>query len=630
MKRFNSALFLASVASMALASAASAQSIIPGPVGPNDTDGALHGAGATSVQNILVQELNCIGGNNPLLTETGGSVPIAEPTALTTPAGTFNCSTQELQPNFEAKYVGTGSGFGRQSWRNRTEQFTATGRTVLGGPWNTVQFAFADSSITAGDITDYNNATTGAATLGVTPIMFPKYVLPVAIAYNPIYGRNTTTSTDYTFRVNPAFSAATTQIGGVNVGGLRLTRDLYCGILNGQITNWNHPDLQTANGNQSLGDPADPRWAAQGAPIRLVGRLDRSGTTDLYTRALAAQCNSVPGVTNRYTLNAETLPYNSSSGVNFVTERPDTGLRPGGGTTAGTFNLVGREWFNPASGGSILVSASSSGTAPSSNPNAANGNGSGLFLVASGSGAVRDAINFAPDFATTANPNILLNGKVGYISSDYVANSPTGSATLFAAALENANNSTFNLPSAANSSASLTAIAPPQAAANGAFQLADTRLVRNPAGGANIQARRANPLAWYDVLYPTPTTGLANPAAGYPFSGTTQVLAHQCYKATNRPFVVNFLGWNTDAVTRDSANANRTGIFTNASTGLLALSNIGTLPQPWRRAVNQTFLTDSNETNGGQRLGDLNLWIQSLPTPAGTANATACAGATGI
>jgi len=128
MKRIHSALFLASVASMALASGASAQSVIPGPVGPNDGDGALHGTGTTSVQNILVQEMNCIGGNNPLLTETGTSIAIAEPTALTTPAGMFNCSTQELQPNFEAKYVGTGSGFGRQAWRNRSEQFTGTGQ----------------------------------------------------------------------------------------------------------------------------------------------------------------------------------------------------------------------------------------------------------------------------------------------------------------------------------------------------------------------------------------------------------------------------------------------------------------------------------------------------------------------
>jgi len=109
-----------------------------------------------------------------------------------------------------------------------------------------VQFAFADSSITPGDITDYNNATTGAAPLGGTPIMFLMFVLPVAIAYNPIYGRNTSTSTNYTFRINPTFSAATTQIGGVNVGGLRLTRNLTCAIFNGQITNWNHADLQTA------------------------------------------------------------------------------------------------------------------------------------------------------------------------------------------------------------------------------------------------------------------------------------------------------------------------------------------------------------------------------------------------
>lgn len=580
-----STLLLATVASCALAAAAQAQP------GPNDGDASLHGTGATSIQNVLVQELNCIGGANVLGNANGTTTTVAEPTSLSTPAGTFDCSTQSLDPAFDAEYVGSGSGFGRQAWRNVTNQFSPVTTNVNPlGTWNTVQFAFADSSITAGDLTSYgaNVASTGGAA-----IMIPKYVLPVAVAYNPQYGTNAAGNPMF-FRVNAP---------GSTFGGIKMGAPLYCGIFNGTIVNWNNASFNTLNGGFTLQDTTNDtsaRWSANGVPIRLVGRLDKSGTTDIFTRALATQCSG-----SKYTTNSEILPYDNgaSSLVSFIVERSDTGLKPGGGTPAGTVNMVGREYFNTSGTGSIQISAQSAanGSTVSSNPNPATGNGSGLYLVANGSGAVARAISFGPDFSTTANPNVKLNGKVGYIGADFIANSPTGTATLHAAALTRTGSAAPALPTAANAVAAVQSIRPPQSSTSpndGSYTGTDTRSVRDPAGGANILATRANPLAWYDVLYSTTgQASLAAPSSGYPIVGTTQFLGYTCYKPSNTTYIKEFLDWNFDNRTTDTGGATRTGIFTSTSTGLLAASNIGAMPNNWKRAIRETFL-QSADPNG--------------------------------
>ncbi len=109
MKRFKTTMLLATIATGALATAAQAQVAIPAPAS-NNGEAVLHGTGATSIQNLLVQELNCTAGNNRLGNANGTFSTIAEPTVMTD--STVNCAPQQIQPNFAAKYVGTGSGFG--------------------------------------------------------------------------------------------------------------------------------------------------------------------------------------------------------------------------------------------------------------------------------------------------------------------------------------------------------------------------------------------------------------------------------------------------------------------------------------------------------------------------------------
>lgn len=607
MKRFNTTLFLATVASGALIASNAYADTIPAPFS-NDGDAALHGTGATSIQNVLVQEFNCIAKNNNLGSANNSQTTFVEPTDLPIDGGsTFNCAADQtdpnaaLQPNFSAKYVGTGSGFGRQAWRNTTNQFGGTTLNPF-GPWNTVQFAFADSVPNATDLnTTYpaNIAPTGGAA-----VLFPKYVLPVAIAYNSVYGlkpRIIGGSTPLSFNV-----AWTGRILGTVAGGLKMNRTTYCKVFNGEIVNFNDPAFTADNTSPtspngvSLMDSNDnvTRWNTDGVPIRLVGRLDRSGTTDIFTRALAAQCTGLVAV-NKYTGHAETLPYNRGNtaslpeGVpDFQAVRSDTGLRAASTeTVAGTTNMVSKQYYN----GTVITDANVTGGGKDATPVviAGKAQGSGLFIVADGSSRLAGAINLAPDYASPSN-GWLLNGKIGYIGADFIVPSPTNQG-LFAAALSSetapTTASSYAMPSAANGTTAVGSVLPPQSDATGGYLASG--------GSAGL---RANPADWYAVLYPTTGATLASPTSGYPITGTTQFLGYSCYKAGNAENIKTFLGWNAGTVTTDYAGVSKAGIFTTtgadyASSGLLIRSNIGAMPATWQKAVGETFLSDPHGLN---------------------------------
>ncbi|WP_257554649.1 substrate-binding domain-containing protein [Sphingobium sp. CFD-2] len=589
---------------------------------PSQSDGALHGAGASGIQNVLVQELNCIGGNNQLGVSSpnpnGQLTTIAEPTI-----GSFNCATTEVQPNFEGKYVATGSGFGRQAWRSNSNQFFNAGTgmagvhnpfvNISGKPlWSHVQFAFSEGGASPSDIRAYKNMSTGAVTVGGAPIQFPIYVLPVAVVYNPIYA--TQGATNYRFNVtNPQ------TINSVNAGGLRLSRELYCKVFNGTVLNWNDALFTAANGGMPLRDPQDEidnpgRWGVQGIPVRLVGRLDRSGTTDIFTRALAEQCDSYG--TNNYVTNAEALPYARVAGApDFSGVRADTPYSLGSSAAlSGTAPMIGNQYFNRGTGTILSVS----GGLPS-NPSPGT-SGTGRFLMADGSSGLRDAILAAPDIGT----GFRVNGKIGYIGSPFVAGSASANPALFAAALQQkpsvAPNS-YHMPTAGNAQSAFgITLLPPQSNADGSYNPVDGRMVSNPEGGPPIQARRNNPLAWYELLY-HPMSILPDPNNGYAITGTTQFLGHQCYQAGNRRSIVEFVMDTFDLFgTTSTGTALPVDMFGGGSSSIVSNSNIGVVPNNWQRAIRETFFQN---TSGG--LGALNLWMQNSTSRGTTvANTTVC------
>lgn len=663
--------------------------------GPNDGENVIHGAGATSIQNVLVRLMNCIGvdhargdgqpGQSGGAATTGSLRTVAagsyNPTIPATTNPPLDCSVADtstsstnIQPLFEGKYIGAGSGFGRRMWYKYQDNFDGAGTTAVanvfnpfvtigeGSPavptarWSHLQYAFSDTPISPSDLTNYNNGGnespgTGpfgpAAAVAGPAVSFPLFVLPVAVAFNTVYGRNAG-GTNMTF--NAQWDA---KFNTVTYKTLRLNRQAYCGIFNGVIKNWNDPLLRTLNRRIALFDPVNDtstRWAADGAPIRLVGRLDNSGTTDVFSRHLAAVCSlsgNMPinpatstAYANVYIRATENLPYNASTNGNldYRTVRSDTNYNPSAASSrfAGTVNLVSGDYFN----GSAIVHVGGTAT-PSGAP--VGNQGSGLFTVTNGGGNVARFIGLAPDYALNG---VTLNGKIGYVSADAIQPSPDAApaaagTAVIGASLSVGTTTGYAQPSVVSSvrafGAAATQILPPESDAAGAYVPGDTRTVRN-AAGASVAATRDNPIAWTDVLYSGANT-LAAPADGYPMVGTTQFFGYTCYTSGNRQQIVNMLGLAMGAVRRNSVYGSvAVGTFkgTNAASyGIFTQANIGVVPLAWQTAIAETFLRKSVTA---PTLGDKNLWIQDVtelarstrlnPTPTSNPN-PACSSITG-
>lgn len=69
------------------------------------------------------------------------------------------------------------------------------------------------------------------------------------------------------------------------VDSLELSREDYCGIVNGDITTWNDPAIAEANPNADLPD----------TPITWIHRSDGSGTTFLFTNHIQTACPNWQG-----------------------------------------------------------------------------------------------------------------------------------------------------------------------------------------------------------------------------------------------------------------------------------------------------------------------------------------------
>lgn len=640
MVNLKSLLMAATVVAGSAASPAFAQQI-PLPA-PANADGALHGAGASSIPNTVTRSFNCLSAvDNPRGTSSSATslTVLTQGVFIGTPAVDCSVAADAVQTNVQGKYVSAGSGFGRQIWRNFSNDFQGGGATASTGVfnpfvtapdvWSNVQFAFSDTGVSASDLSTYN---TRAAPSAGAAISFPLYLLPVAIAYSSTYGINAGGQP----MVFNARGRGIALAGGTPAAAIKLSKAAYCGIFNGTLTNWNNAAFTTLNNGTPLFDPVNDtaaRWNADGVPIRLVGRLDRSGTTDIFTRHLAAVCNptNAPGIperrsatgrllaaavpaftgTNRFTQPAESLPYSPSSGIDFRSVRGDTGYRTNNSAAnlAGSVNSISGDFFN----GTAIVNIGTGSTqfpstsGPSSTPN---GNqGTGFFLLADGSPRVAGAITLAPDYSLNG---VLLNGKIGYISADFVNPSVDALPGLAAATLQVGVSTTlYANPTATAARAAMGTILPPQSDTGGLYQANDTRLVRPTTGTALVPATRANPIAWTDVLYADTTQTLAAPTVGYPLTGTTQVFLYTCYAGTNREAMVSFLGWTLGQYTRNGSGAVAPKGLLNgtvpATPGVLFQSNVGVVPANWTRAIVNTFL--SNPT-AEPTLGAQNLWIQ--------------------
>jgi ABC-type phosphate transport system substrate-binding protein len=529
----------------------------------------ISGNGASSVSAVITQELNCFGGpNNDLGFGSDGSTQnlpehVYIPTSPTTGNPKYNCDSvvqsginpSSVQDNVDGHYVSTGSGGGKNSWRNLNTAGIAINPFPAAFPTGRIQFAFSDSPISSGDLATYNST---AAPVAGAAIQVPMFVTPIAVAYSPVYGKVLTGS-----GVVPlSFKVKVPNADGS--GGLRMKKSTYCGIFNGTITNWNDPALKADNGGVSLMDPADDvtRWNTTGVPIVLVGRSDGSGTTNIFTRALTAQCGG--GYTAGGT---DTLPAGVKSTAVY---NQNTGLLTSGSEAAGKFGVV-----NGSDGVAATV---------------------GLTIT---------------DPTTVGQVN--LNGRLGYVGADWVKPATISGSQLNSANLQVGTGTSFAAPTAANATLATKGILPPQSDSKGKYAPA------TPAVGS-MPGLRTDPLAWAFPAAITLSGGapnpLANPAAGYPITGTTNVLLYTCYASPAvRNAVQGFAMFHLGKVTiQDDLTKVPAKLVTSTAKGTDGLP-LGIDPKNGIAPLSAQFVTGIVETfftkvTTGNNPSSLNLWIQ--------------------
>ena len=139
----------------------------------------------------------------------------------------------QQNPGVQISYQSVGSGAGVEQYLQGTVDFGAT-----------------DAPLTE------EERATFESTYGQPPIQVPMTAGSVVFAYN---------------------------LPGID--SLELSREDYCGIVNGEITSWNDPAIAEANPGVDLPD----------TPISWIHRSDGSGTTFLFTNHIATACPNWTG-----------------------------------------------------------------------------------------------------------------------------------------------------------------------------------------------------------------------------------------------------------------------------------------------------------------------------------------------
>lgn len=569
-----------------------------------------YGGGSSLIAPYINQATNCYGTPTSLVLQgsvhsgagandtLGGLSPFVY--KGTTPP--TNCATTQVAPTAQFFYMSTGSGTGINGYFSHDAQNMWGDATPGTDPsfWPAVSYASSDASLGPSDLAVYNNGGTestftygapGSQGTATYPnpagaygsmIQIPLSVDPVALVYSPVYKKVADaggTVTQYSFHLHHANADGS--------GGLVLDMPTACAIFNGKITNWNDPALKALNGNvslQAVGDPAGAAaWATTGLPIELVGRSDSSGTTSIFYRALAAQCNGTYSggtYTNNFLpAGSKTLP-TSLQGPLYTTGTDNESVTPVPGT----------------------------------------------FTRAALSSGVATYIDFSD---VPAAGQTLTQGRLGYVGTDYV---------LPAAVANTGNNYGLNLVDIKTPGGSIYGVEPTPANVLRAFGTGVNALVppestylgnysQIPFGSgtsttqiaAHSYGHRNTPTDWAEPISTTwntsdPATGspvtintpLADPngffgiTTAYPIVGTTVGLFYTCYANESQATAMKkFIAWYSTAL-----------LINQPTEGLIVSDGLQVLPVPWKTAINRTYATPIISTTS-IHTAQLNLYIRA-------------------
>jgi phosphate transport system substrate-binding protein len=393
-------------------------------------------------------------------------------------------------------YAPNGSGAGKRAFDNHDgSNSTVTG---LGTPaasntipytsaylpaygYPTFHFAGSEAPITQIDVNLYNR-NGGLANYGAV-LQIPAFSTTVTIPFNGKDGNG-----------NPLQIANAVPAGGSS--GLNLSRQAFCGIFSGHITQWDNPILTALNGGYPLGS----------GTITVVHRRDGDGETFLLTNALVAQC---AGVTGR---NSETDATPALYQFRYTDRGTSTAQCDRAIPARGAFLINWPDLVNDQCG----------------QPIAPRNAGGGTYVGASGSSGVVNAVTSTP-------------GAIGYVSPDFVQpvvqnyNYPYGPGGLATANLQSQydidnNTGAFQPPTATGSATAM-------AAANPTF---DDTSIQNPINWSRQGVVR-NPLL----------------PGSYPISGFTWLDFYQCYKAADLVAIQAYVTYHyTDYGAQNILNAN--------------------------------------------------------------------------
>lgn len=177
-----------------------------------------------------------------------------------------------VNPNFLYYYASVGSGAGRTAFLNQTSSTVTPGNPPVYCPNNiNTCYPYPLWHFSGSD------ATLSSTEIGCYQVACPPNVPNPAQPARGQYVQIPTLITDITMMYNPSGQTIS------HTKGLRLSRNTYCGIWEGAITNWGDPSITTDNGGIQVSTQ----------PIVRVVRGDGSGTTFLLTNHLNTACQNL-------------------------------------------------------------------------------------------------------------------------------------------------------------------------------------------------------------------------------------------------------------------------------------------------------------------------------------------------